>query len=85
MKTFGEFFISRFGSPKTPKRFRINCTDYGYGFKTVEVEKLSGDWPLSDVDLITIADGDDPPNARHFGGTILSRYDNFVVVKVYTD
>jgi hypothetical protein len=64
-------------------RFLIKRTRHGTASSDYVVELVGGEWP-SDHDMITICDGDEPPNSRHFGGRV-RKNGNQAVVTVYTD
>lgn len=64
-------------------KFTIERTYHGYSMSKYQVKLLEGEWP-ADTDLVTNCDGDEPPNARHFGGTVTKDGDQ-AYVTVYTD
>jgi len=64
-------------------KFTISRTYHGYSMSRYNVKLLEGEWP-ADNDMITICDGDEPPHARHFGGSVTKNGD-LAYVTVYTD
>lgn len=64
-------------------KFTVQFKRKGYAHDDYTVILDEGEWP-SDDDLLTICDGDIPPHARHFGGTV-SKSGNKASVTVYTD
>lgn len=53
------------------------------GSKQVSIRRIDGEWPTAAA-LIALADGDDPAQPRHFGGTVHERGEERSIV-VYTD
>jgi len=66
-------------------KMRIRMTYHGRATHSFHVDLVEGEWP-SDNDLVTLCDGDTPPNSRHFGGTVRKSADGkSAQVDVYVD
>ena len=81
-------FKSGKGSPMREwngAKLRIDMTCRGYSEHRFHVELVEGEWP-PDNDLVTLCDGDAPPDARHFGGSVAKAADGrSAEVVVYKD
>jgi hypothetical protein len=66
-------------------KLTVRMTWRGSSTHIFHVDLVGGEWP-SDGDLVTLCDGDTPPNARHFGGEVLKSADGkSAEVSVYVD
>jgi len=74
-KAYSEGWERMFGKKEPPVRewngakLGIERIYHGYSECRYIVKLVSGNWP-SDSDLITLCDGDTPPDSHHFGGWV---------------
>lgn len=90
-KEYSANWAQVFGKKETPMRewngakLSIKMTYHGSATHGFHVDLVEGEWP-SDGDLVTLCDGDTPPNFRHFGGMVRKSPDGKSAhVDVYVD